>query len=318
MFLESFKITGIAVIQIFLLGAIGYFLVKKNILGAEGLNALSRLVVEITLPLLIFCQLVKGFSFMLYPNWWVFPLLSIAITAAGLTVGLLFSGFIQGQQHKLQFLSLVTFQNSGYLPLALIAALLPQDKAGPLFIYLFLFLLGFNLIVWSLGVYMLTFSTAKRFELGSVFSPPVIAAVFSLIFIFLGLAKFVPDTVIRPLKMVGDCTLPLAMFVVGGNLAQIHLRQIDKKAIFFITLAKLVILPMVGFGLILKFKLPELMGLLIIMQLSVPSATSLSLIIRHYKKEDLLISQGVFFSHILSLVSLPLFLSLYFALFMVR
>jgi len=318
MFLESFKITGIAVIQIFLLGAIGYFLVKKNILSAEGLNALSRLVVEITLPLLIFCQLVKGFSFTLYPNWWVFPLLSIAITAAGLAVGLLFSGFIQGQQHKLQFLSLVTFQNSGYLPLALIAALLPQDKAGPLFIYLFLFLLGFNLIVWSLGVYMLTFSTAKRFELGSVFSPPVIAAVFSLIFIFLGLARFVPDAVIRPLKMVGDCTLPLAMFVVGGNLAQIHLRHIDKKAIFFITLAKLVILPMVGFGLILKFKFPELMGLLIIMQLSVPSATSLSLIIRHYKKEDLLISQGVFFSHILSLVSLPLFLSLYFALFMVR
>ena len=318
MFLESFKITGVAVIQIFLLGAIGYFLVKKNILGAEGLNALRRLVVEITLPLLIFCQLVKGFSFTLYPNWWVFPLLSIAITAAGLAVGLLFSGFIEGQQHKLQFLSLVTFQNSGYLPLALIAALLPKDKADPLFIYLFLFLLGFNLIVWSLGVYMLTFSTAKRFELGSIFSPPVIAAVFSLIFIFLGLARFVPDAVIRPLKMVGDCTFPLAMFVVGGNLAQIHLRHIDKKAIFFITLAKLVILPMVGFGLILKFKLPELMGLLIIMQLSVPSATSLSLIIRHYKKEDLLISQGVFFSHILSLVSLPLFLSLYFALFMVR
>jgi len=318
MFLESFKITGLAVIQIFLLGAIGYFLVKKNILGAEGLNALSRLVVEITLPLLIFCQLVKGFSFTLYPNWWLFPLLSIAITAAGLAVGLLFSGFIPGQQHKLQFLSLVTFQNSGYLPLALIAALLPKDKAGPLFIYLFLFLLGFNLVVWSLGVYMLTFSTAKRFELGSVFSPPVIAAVFSLIFIFLGLAKFVPDAVIRPLKMVGDCTLPLAMFVVGGSLAQIHLRHIDKKAIFFITLAKLVILPMVGFGLILKFKFPELIGLLIIMQLSVPSATSLSLIIRHYKKEDLLISQGVFFSHILSLVSLPLFLSLYFALFMVR
>jgi len=318
MLIESFKTTCLAMGQIFLLAAIGYFLVKKNIFGQDGLNALSRLVVEVTLPTLIFCQLVKDFSFTLYPNWWLFPLISIFITLAGLLVGSLFMGFIRGQQHKLQFLSLITFQNSGYLPLALVAALLPKEKADMMFIYLFLFLLGFNLVIWSLGVYMLTFTRTKKFELGSLFSPPVIAAVFSLIFIYLGLNKFVPDVLLRPLRMVGDCTLPLAMFVVGGNLAQIHLGHIDKKAIFFIVLAKLVVLPMLGLGLILKFKFPELIGLLIIMQLSVPSATTLSLIVRHYKKEDSLISQGVFFTHVLSLFAMPVFLSLYFALFMVR
>lgn len=318
MIIESFKITSLAVTQIFLLAAIGYFLVKKNILGQEGLNALSRLVVEITLPTLIFCQLIKDFRFNLYPNWWIFPLLSIAITAAGLVVGFLFVGLIKGPQHKLQFLSLVGFQNSGYLPLALVAALLPKEKVDTMFIYLFLFLLGFNLVIWSLGVYMLTFSRTKKFELGSLFSPPVIAAVFSLIFIFFGLNKFVPDVLLRPLRMVGDCTLPLAMFVVGGNLAQIHLGHVDKKAIFFMSLAKLVILPLLGLGLILKFKFPELIGLLMIMQLSMPSATTLSLIVRHYKREDSLISQGVFFSHVLSLLTMPVFLSLYFALFMVK
>ncbi len=139
MFLESFKITGLAVAQIFLLAAIGYFLVKKNILGHEGLNALSRLVIEITLPILIFCQLSKGFNFNLYAKWWLFPLLSVIITIAGLALGVLFSAFFRGLQHKLQFLSLITFQNSGYLPLALTAALLPKDKVDTMFIYLFLF-----------------------------------------------------------------------------------------------------------------------------------------------------------------------------------
>jgi len=318
MFLESFKITGSGVVQIFLLGAIGYFLVKKNILGRDGLNALSRLVIEITLPVLIFCQLVKDFSFTLYPNWWLFPLLSIFITIAGLLVGALFIGFIRGPQHRLQFLGLITFQNSGYLPLALVAALLPKEKADAMFIYLFLFLLGFNLIVWSLGVYMLTFSRAKKFELGSLFSPPVIATIFSLIFISLGGNKFMPDMALRPLRMVGDCTLPLAMFVVGGNLAQIHLRHIDKKAIFLITLTKLIILPVLGLLFIRQFKFPDLIGLLIVMQLAMPPATSLSVIINHYKKEDLLISQGVFFGHILSIITIPVFLSLYFALVMIK
>ena len=318
MFLESFKIGGLAVCQIFLLGAVGYFLVKRNILGPEGLDALSRLVIEVTLPILIFCQLIQDFKFTLYPNWWIFPLISIVITAIGLVVGFLFSGFIKGTQQKLQFLSLVTFQNSGYLPLALVAALLTQDKLNSMFIYIFLFLLGFNLVIWSLGIYMLTFHKNKRFELGSLFSPPVIATIFSLLFIFLGLKNIVPEFIFKPLKITGDCTLPLAMFVVGGNLASIRLGRIDKKAISLMIMAKLCILPLLGLGFMLKFKLPELMGLLVLLQLAMPPATSLSVITRHYKKEDLLISQGIFFGHIASLITIPVFLSLYFMLVMVK
>jgi predicted permease len=314
MLASSFRITGVAVAQIFLLAAIGYILVKKNILGHDGLDALSRLVIEITLPVLIFCQLVKDFSFGLYPDWWIFPLISIAITIAGLMLGSLFTVFIKGHQHKAQLLSLITFQNSGYLPLPLIAALLPKEKADIMFIYLFLFLIGFNLVVWSAGKYMLTFSGLKKFELGTLFSPPVITAISSLIFISLGLNKFVPDAALKPLRMVGDCTLPLAMLVVGGNIAEIHLGKIDKKAIALIVLSKLIILPLLGLWLVIKFRLPQLMGFLVLLQLAVPPATSLSVIVRHYKKEDLLVSQGIFFGHILSIITIPVFLSLYFTL----
>jgi len=318
MFLESFKITGLAVTQIFLLGAIGYFLIKKDILGQAGLDILSRLVIEVTLPMLIFCQIVKDFRFNLYPDWWLFPLLSVLITIAGLLLGQLFAGFIKGSQKKMQFLSLVAFQNSGYLPLALIVALVAADKIGAMLIYLFLFLLGFNLVIWSFGVYMLSLQERKKFELGSLFSPPVIACILGLVTVFFGLNKFIPNTVLKPLRMVGDCTLPLAMLVVGGSLALIHLKHIDKKAICLMVLAKLIILPVFGLWLIIKFNLPQLTGLLVMMQLAVPPATSLSIIVRHYKKEDVLISQGIFFGHMVSLITLPLFLSLYFMLIVIR
>ncbi len=319
MLIESMQVTGRAVLEIFLLAAIGYFLVKKNILKDAGLDTLSRLVVEVTLPVLIFCRLIQEFSFSAYPNWWIFPLISIAITILGLAAGLISAGFVtKGQQQKMQFLSLVTFQNSGYLPLALVVTLLPPAQAGPMLIYLFLFLLGFNLVMWSAGVYMLTLSTGKKFEMVSLFSPPVAATLFSLLIVLLGLNTLMPALIMRPLKMIGDCTLPLAMFVVGGNLAQIHLHRLDKKAIILLALMKLVILPALGLWLVVAFKLPALIGLLIVMQLAAPPATSLSVIMRHYKKEDLLISQGIFFGHILALVTLPLFLGLYFALVMIK
>lgn len=318
MLLEAFGVTGSAVGQIFLLAAVGYFLVKKELLGHDGLDAVSRLVMEVTLPVMIFVQLIRDFKFSLYPDWWIFPLLSIAITAIGLALGALFLWLVKGRQHKLQFLSLVTFQNSGYLPLGLVAALLPKEKAEPMFIYIFLFLLGFNLLMFSLGAYMLTSSGGKKIEWQNLFSPPVVAIIFSLACVYLGFSRFIPAGLLKPMDMIGNCTLPLAMFVVGGNLAQLKLSRIDIKAVALLILVKMIIMPLLGLWLIMKFKFTALLGLLIIIQLAVPAATTLSVIIRHYKKEDLLISQGIFFSHIISLITIPVFLSLYFTLVMIQ
>ncbi|MDD4939119.1 MAG: AEC family transporter [Candidatus Omnitrophica bacterium] len=314
MFLESFKVTGTAVAQIFFLGALGYFLIRKKILAEEGLNALSELVIDVTLPLMIFSQLIKDFSFSLYPDWWIFPLISIAVTVTGLIVGFAFMGFIGGGQKKLQFLNLVAFQNSGYLPIPLVAAFLAPDKLSAMFIYIFLFLLGFNLVMFSVGLYILSYAKNGKFKMMTLLNPPVFATLASLALIFLGLNKFIPETVLSPMRMMGNCTVPLAMLVVGANLAMIRLRDIDAKAMLLLASAKLIILPALGLLFITKFRIPELIGLLIILQLAVPSATNLSVIIRSYKKEDLLISQGVFVTHLGSIVTLPLFLSLYFTL----
>jgi len=128
----------------------------------------------------------------------------------------------------------------------------------------------------------------------------------------------VPEFIYRPLKLVGECTLPLAMIVVGGNLAQIHLGRINFKAIALLVLAKLILLPAFGLLFFRQFPVPELIGLLIIIELAAPSATLLSVINRLQKKEDLLIGQGIFFGHLISLVTLPVFLSLYFSAYMVK
>jgi len=318
MFLEQFKITGLAMAQIFLLGSLGYIFVKKNILSHQGLEALSRLVIQIIFPALILAQMLKNFSFNLYPNWWIFPLISLAITIIGLSVGWGLLKLSRLKTGKLQFLSLIAFQNSGYLPLALAAAIFTGQQANDIFIFIFLFLLGFDLVAWSLGIYLLTYEKQVKFRLSSLFSPPVIANLTSLALIAVGINKFIPDVLFKPLSMVGNCTLPLAMLVVGGNVALVQLKNIDKKITFIFLLGKLIILPLFGILIVLKLALPYLLGFLIVMQLAMPSATSLSVIIRRFNKQDALISQGIFFSHVIGLFTIPLFLSLYLSLVMLK
>lgn len=310
MFFKSLGLVSEAVGQIFILGAIGFLLVKKNILTRQGMDFISRLVIDITLPAMIFSQLIQGFNFNLKPAWWIFPLASFAITLLGLIVGCVFVSLIKKGEQKRQFLSLVAFQNSGWIPLALVAALFSPQNSNLMFIYIFLFLLGFNLVMWSLGVYFLSYHRNKRFELGSLFSPPVLATLFTMALAGLGVNKFIPELILRPLRMVGDSTLPLAMFVVGGNLGLIRINRIEFKPISLLILAKLFILPLLGLLFIRALSLPYLFGLLLMMQLAMPSATSISLIIARYNREDLLISQGILITHLVSLVTIPLFLSL--------
>ena len=318
MFIEHFQITGIAVLQIFMLSAVGFLLVRKRFLSGRGLDDLSRLVMDVSLPVLIFCQLIKDFSFCLYPNWWVFPLISIAITVFGLVAGFLFVRFIDKEQEKLQFLSLVAFQNSGYLPLALVAALFPAQSLGEIFIYLFLFLMGFNLVMFSLGVHILNFHKEKKIKLSSLLSMPVLATLLGLVIVYFGINKLFPDSLIKPLRILGDTTLPLAMIVVGGNLAQINLKAINKKAVILLILVKMIILPLSGILFLRVFNISGLLGLLILIQLAMPSAVTISTILRASKKEDLLASQGIFITHVAALITVPAFLILYFSNFMIK
>ena len=318
MFLEQFRITALAMVQIFVLGGLGYILVKRGMLSHAGLDALSRLVIQIIFPALILVQMLQNFSFNLYANWWIFPLASLVITLAGLITGWLLLKLSGLKSHKLQFLSLVAFQNSGYLPLAIAASIFTGQQVRDMFIFIFLFLLGFDLVAWSVGIYMLTYEKKAKFKLQSLFSPPVIANLASLALIALGLHKLIPQGVFGPLEMVGNCTLPLAMLVVGGNIALVQLKHIEKKMTLMFLLGKLIILPALGIAVVLKLELPYLLGFLIVMQLAMPSATSLSVIIRRYDKPDMLISQGVFFSHIIGLFTIPLFLSLYLYLVMLK
>jgi len=118
--------------------------------------------------------------------------------------------------------------------------------------------------------------------------------------------------------MIGNCTLPLALMVVGGNIALVELKNINKKVLSVFLFGKLIILPALGLWIVLKLALPQLFGFLIIMQLAMPSATSLSVIVRRYNREDALISQGIFFSHIISLITIPLFLGLYLSLVVLK
>lgn len=301
-------------LQIFLLGLVGFVLVRKKILLSEAVSGLSSFLIGVAFPALIFWQLVTKFSLSLYPDWWIFPLASFIITGLGLSVGFLFSLSVKDARLRREFISLAGFQNAGYLPLTLLAWIAPEGYRDILLIYLFLFLLGFNLVIWSWGVYFLSERKLKHFSLASLFSPAVMAILLGFAFVILKLNAFMPKFILQPIELLGNCSFPLAVVVLGAILAELRgdsQKPFEKKIISKMILAKLIVLPILGLLFLSFFKLPYLLGLLIIIELAVPSANSLAVIARKYSEEEKIISQGIFVSHLVSLVTLPVFLALF-------
>ena len=155
--LSAFKVTASAMLQIFILGFSGYLLAKKNIISLDNLKFLTKLVINLFFPCYVFIKLISNFSFGAFTNWWIFPLLSLLVTLVGFIVAKIFLKMDSSLgAFKREFISLVTFQNAGYLPLILVVLLLPAFRREQMLVYVFLFLLGFNTTMWSFGVFYLT------------------------------------------------------------------------------------------------------------------------------------------------------------------
>lgn len=311
-FYSFFGTTLRAIIELVLLGGVGFFLLRRRIISEEGLFTLSHLVVNLFLPLFMFTQIVTRFSFSAYPQWWIFPLLSVAISGVGYVFGLMAIKFDKIQvKYPQEFLGITSFQNSGYLPLPLVAALLGPQEAATMFIYIFLFLLGFNMTIFSFGMYLLAPTSTRRFDIKGVINPPVVATLTALVLVLVGVNRFVPPAILRPAEMLGHCTIPLSMLVVGGNLGMMKITGMDKKPMIHALLIKLLVLPLFFLGVLIVWRPPTLVGLLVMLQAAMPPAALLSVVCRAQDCEDKLITPSIVWGHLAAIVTVPLCLGLY-------
>lgn len=312
MFEADFQSILLAPLRIFLMGAAGYVFVKAKMIPEEVLDALNNILVWLFLPCMAIYEFFTKFTFATYGNWWIFPLIGIGMSLAGLFAAEVLVFALRKKEIKNEFLSLCAFQNSGYIPLLIAGVILPPAQAAEMFMYIFLLLVGFNVLVWSLGANLICGKSRFAMRWEDLCNPPILATLASLVAIFFGLNRFVPDFVMDVVQSFGACTMPVAMFVVGGSLATIKISDgTFQQEIGMTVLFKLFLFPLLALVLLWAWKVRSLWGLLVMIEAAVPSAVTLTVIAKYYKKDERFINKAVFFTHVIGLVSFPIFLILY-------
>jgi len=153
----GFLVTFKAVIEIIIISIFGYIVVKKKILSSESMEIFSKFIIDVTLPCFIISNFIQGFNWSNLFQILFFPAYALIIILTGAILGYLLSvSFKVKKDIRGVTAGVSAIGNYGYLPMALVVAILPSSEVSEALIDIFFFIAAGNLLTWSWGVYLIT------------------------------------------------------------------------------------------------------------------------------------------------------------------
>ena len=173
------------------------------------------------------------------------------------------------------------------------------------------FIIVFNIALFSYGVFLFKKKFNLKLILTTLINPNILAVVFGMIVFFVGikLPAFITDAV----GFVSGATTPLSIICVGYMLSTAHVAHLVKKWKLIIPAAvQLIIGPLVTFFTLRVLNFPDIVVAVCTLIQALPTATSLSLFATKYGGDEVESSELVVVSTLLSIVTLPLMITILF------
>lgn len=313
----SFEPVTAAIAKLFLVGSAGYVAVRFAVLDERAIRGMSRYVIYVSLP----CLIIETLGRVLRADLVGPLLLCFAGGALIIGAGLLVAAgvcrvFLSRTPPKDRgiFLSLSSMHNSGYLPIPLVAAILPEGQREEGLLYTFIFILIMGLLFWSLGIRLISgASPDPKTRLRRVLNPPIVTILLSFLF----LVPVIRDaygqlTVIRQaLDLLGQSTIPLVLIILGGSLAERLDDDSDYwKPVLLSTVIRLLIVPWIILMLLRGIQLGQVLTFTVFLQACMPAATNHIVVVREYGGNAALVSRSLMVQYLVSAITVPLFLHL--------
>ena len=291
------------------IGVLGVWIISRRILPQDALSVLSILALDISLPSLVFVNIIENFKPSELPDWWLLPLWWGGFTAFQGCLTVLFI-WVAERNTRREFAVSLFFQNALFFPLAILTGLF--GKNSPYIVQLFFFILLFPSLLFSTAHFFFG-KPQKTFSLSKIFNKVLLSTIIATALRVSGTSKMIPDFVISALSMIGDMTLPLLLLILGGN---IYIDFKEKGRLYPLEVGKFVFLknfifPLLAFGMLLSIRPPSHIALLIILQASVPPITAIPILTERAGGNREIVNQFMFSSFAVSLVSIPLMMGLF-------
>lgn len=149
------------------------------------------------------------------------------------------------------------FSNCGFLGVPFVEMFTDGNAVAVL--YVMVFNLVFAVLAWTLGVYLITHDAHDISPKKVLLNPTIIATAVAVVMFFVPEINFFMIDGCKELGTVpsalGTMTAPISMILVGVALAELPVRSLfDKSGIYVAGALRLVVAPLVTFGIAVAFK----------------------------------------------------------------
>lgn len=287
--------------------AVGFICVKSGYISGEVKNALSKIIVRVTLPLLIVNALT---NIELTParakNAALVAVLALAVVAVMYAVGALTARLWRLELpaaviHR----CMMAFGNVAFLGYPLIRAIFGDEG----FFYAAVYEFVNDIFVWTFVVCKLNSIGADgkiplKTQIKNAVNPCTIAFFVSFALMLL---KIRPTGLALDLtEGIGSMTTPLSMIFIGGTLAEVRLGGLRRLGSFSaVVLIKMLAAPVLLALLTRALPLSEVARGAFILQVGMPSQTILSVLTLEYGGDSVYTSEGILITTLAALITLP-------------
>lgn len=288
------------IIALFVLILLGFVCYRIKLFNQQSSQVMSGLVIKIAFPMLIIVSMSREFSKELLHNSIVLIGISAIINLILILLAEIWSKKTKKPHEQSAVLKwMVIFSNCSFMGLPVVNAIF----GGVGVFYAAVFNMFYIFLLYSYGVGILQKGSLKT-AWKSLLNPGLIATVIG--FALFAFRVTLPYVILRPMQMVSDVTIPLALIVTGISLAQIPLRELVRPVDIWITsFLRLILFPAVILLILPLFHLNQYLIAIPAILMGTPTALTAGAFALNYGLDDKLASKGVVLSNSLSIITMP-------------
>jgi len=286
------------VVTLLFLMAVGFFVQRRGGFSEPTQTQMAKLLNSVILPCLILSNMPEkggADTWKTFGKTFAIMLLILAFCAA--LAQLLFRGQPKNLQITLRYS--VIYGNIGYLGTPLLQA----TFGGAAMVYVAVAGAAFNLMVWTHGIWLMA-SGEEKLSLKAICNPGTLSFLLGVLLMVTG--QTLPLPAHKAVDFLAGMNTPLAMLIVGAQMAETNLPAVFRNKKLYLTSAvRLVLVPAAVLLALLPLHLERMLYLSMVILSGCPVATLSSTFSQLYHRDAKAGAQAVIQSTILSLLTLP-------------
>ncbi|MGN0297737.1 MAG: AEC family transporter [Lachnospiraceae bacterium] len=303
------QVTFQVMLKLFIILVIGYVLNKTDILDQATNKKISKLIVNVTAPMLIVSSIASAENDNRETVLLLLAAGFVAYVAVMILGWLLLKILPFPKEDRPAYECMMVFSNNAFMGYPVVEALFGTQAI----FYCAMFNFSFNIFIYSYAVMRMTAGKGGRFDwkeqVKKMINPGMILTICALLIYLLQIpiTGVVKDTV----DMVGGITSPLSMLSLGAAIAVYPLAESVKDLrCYGFALIRLVVLPIVAAVVCNLLKVPELFKGIIVVTYAMPVASLVLMQALQYNANAKIVTRNIMVTTVLSVVTIPVMVSI--------